>query len=104
VQGVLYASAASRHFDAPVAGSVYRSLKGRTLRGYWRRELLREVGHWGCEDDELDEPGFEKLVSDTEVLVSTAIEGIRLGRIPRSPYSKDACRFCGLASTCASAQ
>jgi len=104
IQGVLYGSAAAEILGVPVAGSVYRSLKGRTLRGFWRRELVGAVRQGGCADDELDERAFEQLVCETEALVSAAIGGIRSGRIPRRPYSKDTCRFCGIASNCEASQ
>jgi ATP-dependent helicase/nuclease subunit B len=104
VQAVLYASAASSELGLPVAGSMYRSLKGRVQRGFWRRDLVGAMPHEWCEDDMIDEAGFERLVYQTEDLVAGAIDGMRAGQIPRKPQTKDACRFCAIFLTCASSQ
>jgi hypothetical protein len=104
VQAVLYASAASSELGLPVAGSMYRSLKGRIQRGFWRRELVGAMPQEWCEDDMIDEAGFRRLVYQTEDLVAGAIDGMRAGQIPRRPHTKDACRFCAISLTCASSQ
>ena len=104
VQAVLYAEAARRLLGgAPVAGSVYRSLRTRSMRGFWRPDLLGGMLERGKEADALDSDGYATLVAETEQRVAQAVEGIRAGDIARRPASKDACAFCALAKQCAEA-
>ncbi len=103
IQHVLYALAAERSLGLPVVGSVYRSLRGRQLRGYWRSDLLSTLPTEACEKDAMDEDGFSAMVETLEQRVAGAIEGIRAGEIPRTPSSADACRYCGIRQVCGGA-
>lgn len=100
VQAIIYASATEAILGLPVSGSVYRSLRTAQLRGFWRRDLLGEMPQGMCEADGLDAEGYSMLVERTEERVSEAIEGMRCGRIPRTPAVADACKYCALAAFC----
>ena len=41
IQHVLYGLAAQRNLGRTVVGSVYRSLRSRQLRGFWREDVLQ---------------------------------------------------------------
>ena len=53
-----------------------------------------------CEDDALDEAGYQALLSATEAQIDTAVTAMRQGRVERAPKLKGACGFCALAQTC----
>ena len=92
VQAVVYALAAS--------GAVYRSLRSRQMRGFWRPDLLGDGLAFGDERDAIDEERFGELVSDAAARVEWAVDGIRAGHVPREPAVKNACMFCVLAVQC----
>jgi hypothetical protein len=100
IQHVLYAVAAEKLLGLPVAGSVYRSLRSRQLRGFWREDLLTSLPSEACEKDVLDAAGFSALVTVLEGRVVTAVEGMAAGEIPRLPQSADSCRYCALKQIC----
>jgi hypothetical protein len=100
IQAVIYAAAAQHVLDLPVSGSVYRSLRSGKLRGFWRHDLLGEMPQGMCEGDGLDAEGWSALVARTEQRVAEAIDGIRSGRIPRTPAVKGACDYCAIAAFC----
>jgi ATP-dependent exoDNAse (exonuclease V) beta subunit len=100
IQAVIYASATQEVLGLPVSGSVYRSLRSGQLRGFWRRDLLGEMPLGMCEADGLDTQEYSALVERTEERASEAIEGMRRGRIPRTPAVVGACKYCALAAFC----
>ena len=104
IQHILYAAAAEQLLGRPVLGSVYRSLRTRQLRGFWRRELLESVPADACENDVIDEPGFSALIALAEERVAGAVDGIRAGRIARSPRAATSCRYCPLHAFCEGAR
>lgn len=103
IQAVVYALAASQATGLPVAGSVYRSLRSREMRGFWRTDLLAGGLHTGRDDDVIDEPAFGELVEQTAAAVEGAVTGIRKGDVVRRPAGKQACAFCALAAQCGGA-
>ncbi|MDR3686460.1 MAG: PD-(D/E)XK nuclease family protein [Coriobacteriia bacterium] len=104
VQAVIYACAAQHALGRPVCGSVYRSMSSGHLRGFWRHDLLGVLPVGMCEDDALDEGGFDAVVDSTEERVAEAIRGMRAGRIPRTPAVKGACTHCSLSVICEGAR
>jgi ATP-dependent helicase/nuclease subunit B len=103
IQAVVYALVASEKAGLPIAGSVYRSLPSRQMRGFWRADLLHGGLALGHEDDSLGEHLLEEIVAGTAQRIETAVAGIRAGRVPREP-SKSACQFCALRMQCEGAQ
>ena len=99
VQAVLYAVAAEQRAARPVAGSVYRSLSSRVCRGFWRADLLESPPQRFTSADALDEQAFRGLVEQTEERVAAAIEGMKAGRIDRTPNA-GACSYCALVDAC----
>jgi ATP-dependent helicase/DNAse subunit B len=104
MQHVIYAAAAEQLLGLPVQGSVYRSLRSRQLRGFWRRDLLKSVPAEACGKDVIGEDGFSELSEMAAERVLAAAEGIRAGRIPRSGHSAASCRYCDLAPLCEGAR
>jgi hypothetical protein len=104
IQHVIYAAAAEQLLGRPVQGSVYRSLRSRQLRGFWRRDLLKSVPAEACGKDVIGEDGFSELSEMAAERVLAAAEGIRAGRIPRSGHSAASCRYCDLAPLCEGAR
>jgi hypothetical protein len=100
VQAVVYALAAEHELGLPVSGSVYRSMSGGVLRGFWRHDLLGEMPQGMCADDALDAEGYLQLVERTSERTSEAIEGMRAGRVEREPRVKGACLYCAVAGLC----
>jgi hypothetical protein len=100
IQHVLYAVAAERLLGVPIVGSVYRSLRSRQLRGYWREDLLMSLPSEACEKDVLDAADFSAMVEVLEGRVRAAVEGMAAGEIPRLPQSADSCRYCALRQIC----
>ena len=100
VQAVVYALVAREASGLPVAGSVYRSLRSRQMRGFWRADLLGGMLSFGHEDDSIGEARFGELVGETAALIETAVSGIRAGRVPREPADKKTCGFCVLKTQC----
>jgi hypothetical protein len=99
VQAVLYGVAAQRRCGSPVTASVYRSLRARRCRGFWRTDLLGATPARCSDADGLDEPAFQALVDSTEERVANALAGMRSGSIPRSRDAA-ACKFCSIANMC----
>jgi ATP-dependent helicase/DNAse subunit B len=99
VQSVLYAVAVETDSALPVAASVYRSLRARRCRGFWRADLLSTPPVRCSERDALGEREFGELVAQTEERVATALAGMKAGLVPRSPRA-NACAFCSIASLC----
>ena len=89
IQAVLYG----------VAASVYRSIRARRCRGFWRTDLLGATPARCSDADGLDEQGFQALVESTEERVANAVRGMREGSIPRSQDAA-ACKFCSIANIC----
>ena len=100
IQPIVYALAARDLAGTPVAGSVYRSLRSRRMRGFWRPDLLHGPLGLGDEDDAIGQQRFDELVSETGERVGVAVAGIRAGRIPREPSRKSSCAFCALRTQC----
>jgi hypothetical protein len=100
IQHILYAVAAEKLLGTPVVASVYRSLRSRQLRGFWREDLLTSLPPEACEKDILDAAGFSAMVEDLEGRVVAAVRGMAAGEIPRLPQSADACRYCALKQIC----
>jgi hypothetical protein len=100
IQHILYALAAEKLLGMPVVGSVYRSLRSRQLRGFWREDLLISLPSEACEKDALDAAGFSAMVEILEGRVGAAVEGMAAGEIPRLPQSADSCRYCALRQIC----
>ena len=99
IQAVVYSIAAEQHASQPVAASVYRSLRARRCRGFWRTDLLGTVPSRCSGRDAVDERVFKELVEQAEGRVANALEGMREGRVPRSPKA-GACTFCSISSIC----
>jgi hypothetical protein len=99
-QHVLYALAAERTLGRPVVASVYRSLRSRQLRGFWREDVLTSLPAEACEKDSVDAEGFSAMVETLKGRISGAIEGMSAGEIPRSPQSAASCRYCGIRQIC----
>jgi hypothetical protein len=104
IQHILYALATEKLMGLPVVGSVYRSLRSRQMRGYWRGDLIESLPTEACEKDVLDATGFSAMIEDLEERVTTAVEGIAAGAIPRTPRSADSCRYCSLKQICEGAR
>ena len=100
IQHILYALAAQQLVGQPVVGSVYRSLRSRQLRGFWRLDLLGNLPSEALGKDAIDADGFSAMVEMLEERVAAAVEGIAAGDIPRTPRSADSCRYCALALIC----
>jgi hypothetical protein len=100
IQHLLYALASEQLLGMPVVGSVYRSLRSRRMRGYWRADLLKSTPVEACEKDFVDDEGFSALVGELEMRVSGAIAGIAAGEIPRKPRSTESCAYCALNQIC----
>ena len=100
IQAVVYALAAREASGLPVAGSVYRSLRSRQMRGFWRHDLVEGPLALGHAADALDEAGFEELVIQTDGMVTSAVAGIRSGNVAREPANKKTCAFCALRLQC----
>jgi RecB family exonuclease len=100
IQSVVYALAAREIHGLPVAGSVYRSLRRRQLRGFWRSDLLRGSLAHGDPADEVDSARMQELLDEAEGLVEAAACGIREGRIPREPSGPKVCDTCPLKTQC----
>ncbi len=103
VQAVVYALAAGEAFGLPVAGSVYRSLRSRQMRGFWRADLVGGALAFGDECDSIGRESFDALVGEAEARVEVAVAGIRAGRVPREPSDGSTCRFCALRALCGGA-
>lgn len=103
IQAVVYALVAAEATGLPVAGSVYRSLRSRQMRGLWRADLLHGALAFGCDDDAIGAERFDEVVADTARRIEVAVAGIRDGRIPREP-AKKACQFCALQTQCEGAR
>ncbi|MDP2183379.1 MAG: PD-(D/E)XK nuclease family protein [Actinomycetota bacterium] len=100
VQAVVYAVAATRTFDKPIAASVYRSLRSHAMRGLWvPQRLTRGLDH-GHKADALEQGDVERLIQGAEERVAQAAAGIGGGRIPRKPKTANACGFCPIAAGC----
>ena len=104
VQHILYALASEKLLGLPAVGSVYRSLRSRQMRGYWRGDLLKDLPAEACEKDVLDAAGFSAMVEDLEERVANAVDGMAAGSIPRVPRSADSCRYCTLKQICEGAK
>jgi CRISPR/Cas system-associated exonuclease Cas4 (RecB family) len=100
IQHILYAMASEELLGMPVVGSVYRSLRSRRMRGYWRADLLKSTPVEACERDLIDSEGFSAMVDELEARVSGAVDGITAGEIPRTPRSADSCAYCALNQIC----
>lgn len=104
IQHVLYAAASEKLLGQPVQGSVYRSLRTRQMRGFWRAELLPSVPRGACDNDIVDEAGYAELVSLVEEQVAGVVDGIKAGKVPRAPRTPAACRYCTLSAICEGAR
>jgi len=100
IQAIVYALVASKAFSLPVAGSVYRSLRYRQLRGFWRPDLVGGGLERGREEDIVGEREWVELQEQAAERVARAVEGIRAGRIPRTPADTKGCVFCALRVQC----
>ena len=100
IQHLVYAAAAENLLGQPVQASVYRSLRTRRLRGFWRRELLESPPPEACAKDVIDEDAFSALIASAEAQVALAVEGIKAGRIPRQRRSAASCTYCALNKIC----
>ncbi len=100
VQAIVYAQAAEGLLGAPVAGSVYRSLRSRSWRGFWRTDLMGGAPPFSHERDGLNRDEAMALFERTEASIAEAVAGMRAGRIPRAPTTRGACVFCALKPQC----
>jgi RecB family exonuclease len=100
IQAIVYALAAEEAFGLPVAGSVYRSLRRRTARGFWLYEPLGGSLGNGHQADEVDTERLGELIHEAGERVERAVAGIRAGRIPREPFDSANCRYCPLKLQC----
>ena len=100
IQHVLYALAAEQLRSQPVLGSVYRSLRSRTIRGFYRKELLELAPVEAARNDIVDEVGYAEILERTEERVSGAIAGMRSGEIPRKLQARAKCGYCPLKLIC----
>jgi len=104
IQHVVYAAAAESLLGVPAQGAVYRSLRTRRMRGFWRTALLDGVPEAACEKDAVDEARYAEIVAMAEESVAGAVEGMRAGRIPRTARSQAKCRYCSLGPICEGAR
>lgn len=93
----LYAVAASRALELPVAGGVYRSLKDGSDRGF----VLEGIGSFN-RNDTLTRDELDGLLSEAIESALAAATAMREGRIQPTP-SDDACAYCPAASFCGKA-
>ena len=100
IQHVLYALAAEQLCEQPVLGSVYRSLRSRTIRGFYRKELLDKAPVEAHKNDIVDASGYAEILDRTEERVSRAIAGMRSGEIPRKVHAPAKCGYCPLKLIC----
>ncbi|NTU70509.1 MAG: PD-(D/E)XK nuclease family protein [Coriobacteriia bacterium] len=99
VQPVVYALAAEALTGKPATGSMYRSIKSRTMRGFFLDSVDRG-GRLISSGDACTVDEVARIIDGAEGRIARAVEGIRAGRIPREPHSSAACRYCDLASVC----
>jgi ATP-dependent helicase/DNAse subunit B len=104
IQHVIYAVAAQELVGRPVQGSVYRSLRTRRLRGFWREDRFDRLPEEACPQDVVDDAGFSALVDAVSQKVTFAVEGITAGRIPCSPRTAASCTYCSLSAICQGAR
>jgi hypothetical protein len=104
IQHVVYAAAAEHLLGRPVHAAVYRSLRTRQMRGYWRTGLVGGLPKGACEKDAVDEERHAEIVAFAEERVAAAVEGMRAGQIPRAPRIQAECRFCALGAMCEGAR
>ncbi len=100
IQHLLYGVAAAAALDRPVVGSVYRSLRSRQMRGFWRGDLEGGVPSDACDKDVIDGTRFSKMVGELEDEVRRAVDGMVAGDIGRVPRNAQSCRYCALAAVC----
>lgn len=100
IQPVVYALAASEVSGLPIAGSTYRSLRSRRMRGFWREDLVGGELALGLGDDAISATQFEELAAESAGRIESAVQGIRSGRVPREPSVKNACTFCAVKTHC----
>ena len=98
VQLQLYAVAASRALGIPVAGGLYRSLKGGSDRGF----VLKGVAGSFKQADVVERGRLDELLESAVERARDVAAAMREGRIEPTP-SADACRYCAASGFCSKA-
>ena len=95
VQLQLYALAASRRFELPVAGGLYRSLSAGGDRGFVSADV---VGSFFA-NDVVEPAAIGVLLEEAVVTARTAFKGMKAGDIAPSPDAKR-CAYCPALAFC----
>jgi ATP-dependent helicase/DNAse subunit B len=99
VQLQLYAVAASRRLDQPVAGGLYRSLSQGRDRGFMDAAY---DGPGIVRNDRLEREAIDDLLARAVESAAGAVEGMRAGRIAPTPDERR-CSYCIASGFCAEA-
>jgi hypothetical protein len=99
IQCVVYARAASTGFAAPAVAGVYRSLPTGVIRGFWNVDLA-SADPTVHSKDEVSAERFGELLTEVEMQISNAVEGIRARRIEPAPANRRSCALCEASSFC----
>lgn len=103
IQLPVYLSAAAALLGGEPDGAIYRSLRSRTARGFWRADRLSLV-ECGSSRDAVDAETLAAILSTAADRVLAAAEGIRSGAIAPIAGGCDACATCPAFATCEEAR
>jgi len=96
VQLQLYAIAASRRFELPVAGGLYRSLAAPQDRGFIDASF---DGPGIVRNDRLERDAIDRLLEQALEASATAVDGMRQGMIGPAPDQRR-CGYCVASGFC----
>jgi len=98
LQVIVYATAARKIMQLPVAGAFYRSFKTADVRGFNGGAV--PISAQMKKDDIGTEEKWSELVTWAESAVRDAVAGMRAGNVAPAPRTKEACRYCGARDFC----
>ncbi|MDF1542035.1 MAG: PD-(D/E)XK nuclease family protein [Anaerosomatales bacterium] len=103
IQLPVYLSAAAALLGGEPHGAIYRSLRSRRARGFWREDRLSLV-ECGSSVDAVDAPTLASILSAAADRVLAAAEGIRSGAIAPVSGGCEACATCSAYAACGEAR
>lgn len=98
----VYLAAAAAVLEYEPHGAVFRSLRSRTARGFWRDDYI-SLEAFGSKSDAVTEAQVAEILADAEERVARAVEGIRAGDIQPCRGGCSACRGCSARTICGEA-
>ncbi|MFU8890622.1 MAG: PD-(D/E)XK nuclease family protein [Anaerosomatales bacterium] len=103
IQLPVYLLTAATLFAGEPHGAIYRSLRSRTARGFWREDRLSLL-ECGSSVDAVDAQALASILSTAADRVRAAAEGIRSGAIAPVAGGCDACATCHACAACEEAR